>query len=161
MNEHPEHTPPQPSQPARSQYEVGLDEVFPTDSATAKWAGFTPAEQEARNQRSTRQAFIYFFSVPVIVFTLAGIIMVVSRMSGGPLCESGQSQWLCTRASQIWFSLVPGLVSLGSVFLAGYITYHKWRTQQRWRWWIAVVWLSMPFALAWITGTGSLLLLGH
>ncbi|KAB3519201.1 hypothetical protein GC425_09390 [Corynebacterium sp. zg254] len=179
------------SPPVPSPYEIGLDENFPQQhgrgrggrggrdgsehsgnagntaagsrgsGSSTRPAGLTAAEQEQRNQRSTRQAFIYFFTVPIVVFALAGIVLVVSRATGGPLCEAGDAQWLCSRGAQIWFSLLPGLVAMGSVFLAGYITYYKWRTQQRWRWWIAVVWLSMPFALAWITGTGSLLLLGH
>ena len=139
-----------------SPYGRGLDEVFPDDPLQEN-----PHRREIRDQRSTRQAFYYFFGVPVLVMLLAGIIMVISRMSGGPLCEAGEATWLCSRAAQIWFSLLPGVIAMGSVFLAVFITYYKWRSRQRWRWWMAVVWLSMPFALAWITGTGNLLMLGH
>lgn len=138
-----------------SPYARGLDESY------GELSELDPTVRAKQDARSTQQALYYFISVPIIVLALAGIILVISRMSGGPLCDSGEAVWLCSRASQIWFSLLPGIVAMGSVFLASYITYLKWKTQQRWRWWIAVVWISMPFALAWITGTGSLLLLGR
>lgn len=158
MTQQPGGKRPSQSQPSKNQpspYARGLDESFPGEVAQ-----LDPEERALRDARSTRQAIYYFISVPIIVLVLAGIVLIASRTAGGPLCEAGDAQWLCSRASQIWFSLLPGIVAMGSVFLAAYITYRKWKTQQRWRWWIAVVWISMPFALAWITGTGSLLLLG-
>lgn len=133
-----------------------MDENFPDDPLKDQ-----PELRQERDERSTRQALYYFIGVPIVVFALAAIVLLVSRSSGGSLCEAGEAEWLCSRGAQIWFSLLPGIVALGSVFLAMYITYVKWRRRQRWRWWIAVVWISMPFALAWITGTGSLLINGH
>ncbi|WP_238597052.1 hypothetical protein [Corynebacterium heidelbergense] len=112
------------------------------------------------NERSTRQAIRYFIAVPVVTLLTALVIALISRGLGGPYCDDGVG-WLCSRSAQIWFAVLPGLISIGGFFGAAWICYLKWKNHTRWRPWIGVVWFLMPFMLMWVTSTGALLLLGH
>ncbi len=137
-----------------------VDDSLATDEFFPQNAGVSAEVVAEANRRSTRNAVLYFLLTPVVVLGTAGVIALISRLNGGPFCDAGQATWLCTRTSQILFSLIPGIISLGALFGSAWFTYRAWARQERWRWWIAGLWLSMPFVLAWITGTASLLMNG-
>ncbi|MDO4684924.1 MAG: hypothetical protein Q4A92_00095 [Corynebacterium sp.] len=114
-----------------------------------------------RNQSSTRQAIAFAISVPVLTFLTAFIIAIISRTNGGPLCDAGISDWICSREYEIIFPLVPGIIAFSGTILAAWITYLKWRSYNRWRPWLAIIWFLMPFTLAWMTGFGTMLIIGQ
>lgn len=111
-----------------------------------------------RNAASTRQALWYLgvaILLPIIVgFTLA----LVSRSSGGPYCERDASAWLCSSSWILLFGLIPSAIALVEMFIAAYLCYRKWKTFQRWRTWLAVVVLMVPYTMSWVTSTGALII---
>lgn len=119
-----------------------------------------PLKRLELNERSARQAWMYLVAVPALTLGAALIILVVSRASGGPACDSGDASWLCTRTAEVLFAAVPGTIATAGMFGAAWITYAKWKNYIRWRPWIGVVWFLMPFALMWVTSTGAMLLSG-
>lgn len=112
-----------------------------------------------RNNKSTRNAFIFFFGTVGLTLGIALVIGLIGRIIGGPRCTAGEATWLCTQGIESAFWVVPGVLSFIAMFLSVYITYDKWRRHQRWRPWIAVIWFLMPYALGWMTSAGAALLL--
>lgn len=112
-----------------------------------------------RNNKSTRNAFIFFFGTVGMTLGIALVIGLIGGILGGPRCTAGEASWLCTQGIEIAFWVVPGVLSFIAMFLSVYITYDKWRRHQRWRPWIAVIWFLMPYALGWMTSAGAALLL--
>ncbi|OFT89276.1 hypothetical protein [Corynebacterium sp. HMSC28B08] len=113
-----------------------------------------------RNNRSTRNTFVFFFGTIALTLGFALAIALISRFMGGPRCEAGESAWICSEGMQLAFWIVPAVISMGAMFMSVWITYDKWRRHQRWRPWIAVIWFLMPYGLAWVTSAGAALLLG-
>ncbi|GAA4795759.1 hypothetical protein CCANI_13540 [Corynebacterium canis] len=114
-----------------------------------------------RNRDSTRQAIGFAVAVPAVTFLTAFIIAIISRTSGGPLCDAGISDWICSRQFEILFPVIPGVIAFSGTILAAWITYLKWRAYRRWRPWLAIIWFLMPFTLAWMTGFGTMLIIGQ
>ena len=114
-----------------------------------------------RNNRSTRNAVVFFFGTVGLTLALALVIALASRIIGGPRCVAGESVWLCSHSMELAFWIIPAVISMGAMFLSVWITYDKWRRHQRWRPWIAVIWFLMPYGLAWVTSAGAMLIFGH
>ncbi|WP_296215863.1 hypothetical protein [uncultured Corynebacterium sp.] len=114
-----------------------------------------------RNNKSTRQAIWFFIGVIVTTTLSALVIWGASKAVGGPYCEADSSAQLCSRTFQLLFAIVPTSVAFFGLFGSAFITYRKWKTHQRWRPWIAVIWFIMPFCMAWITSVGAYLILDH
>lgn len=112
-----------------------------------------------RNNRSTRNAVIFFCVIIAATFGSALIIYIASQTVGGPLCEADQSAMLCSDTFRWVFALVPTAIAVFGQFGSAWITYTQWRDRLRWRPWLAVVWFIMPFTLAWVISVGSALLI--
>lgn len=119
-----------------------------------------PLARLERNNRSTKQAIIYFFAIPGTAAAIALITAIVSRMVGGPFCDADSSAWLCTQGFRLFFHIVPAVVCFFGLFGAAYICYYKWKRRQRWRPWIAVIWFLMPIAIGWSVNSTAMLMLG-
>lgn len=113
-----------------------------------------------RNNTSTRQAIIYGFTVPVLTFLTAFVVATISRTQGGPLCDAGTADWICTRTHEILFPVIPGIVATGGTLGAAWITYRRWARYERWRPWLAALWPLMLFTLGWITSVGTMAVIG-
>lgn len=111
-----------------------------------------------RNARSTKQAIIYFVAVLITPIVAAVIVAFISRASGGVYCSADASAYLCTDGWRIAFGLIPAFISLFSLFGAAYLCYTKWKSFQRWRAWLGVTILMIPYTMSWVTTTGSLYL---
>lgn len=120
-----------------------------------------PLYRLERNQNSTRNAIGFAIAVPMLTFLTAFVVAMISRTLGGPLCSAGRATWICSRRFEILFPLLPGLVSVGGTFLAAFITYRVWSRYGRWRPWLAILWVLVPFTLFWITSTGPILIIGQ
>lgn len=110
-----------------------------------------PVAQEERNRRSGRQAVVWLFGIPVLTFVLAGVLGLVFRLIGGPLCDAGEATWLCSRAAQIWWPVLTSIVPVVGVLGCAAIIVHKLRTYTRWRIWMGVFWVMVPFSMLWMT----------
>ncbi|WP_246394794.1 hypothetical protein [Corynebacterium anserum] len=113
-----------------------------------------------RNNRSTRQAIVFFIGTIVLTSLSAILIWIASSITGGPYCDADPSAILCSPAYRVVFMVIPPLLALGGLFGGAWIAYMKWKKHQRWRPWIAVIWFIMPFTLAWVISAGSMLI-GH
>ena len=118
-----------------------------------------PLARLERNNRSTKQAIIFFFAVPGIAAFLALGTTIISRIVGGPYCDADSSAWLCTEGFRLFFHIAPALVCFFGLFGAAYICYYKWKRHQRWRPWIAVIWFIMPVAIGWSVNSAAMLIL--
>ncbi|WP_295643696.1 hypothetical protein [uncultured Corynebacterium sp.] len=157
------------TQPVSSLSRALGDSYTPTDDEI-HGGGFTrgltekdyqedPLLRLERNNKSTRNAFVFFFGTIGLTLGVALAIALIGKTIGGPRCDAGEASWLCTQGLEIAFWVVPGVISFVAMFLSVYITYDKWRRHQRWRPWIAVIWFLMPYALGWMTSAGAALLL--
>lgn len=112
-----------------------------------------PAERAARNRASTRQAIRYLIGTVVATLLVALILGVIARVMGGPLCEAGEETWLCTDASQVWWSIGASLPPVIGITGCGIIMVRKLNAYLRWRPWMGVFWFLVPFTMAWLTWT--------
>lgn len=119
-----------------------------------------PLERLERNERSGKQAYIYAGSVFGLTVVTAIIIAIIGAITGGPLCDAGKSVFVCSRAFELAFPLIPGAISFFGAAGCFWMTYLKWRSFQRWRPWLAMCWVLLPWTLAWMTGTFSIAMFG-
>ncbi|WP_448851896.1 hypothetical protein [Corynebacterium sp. 335C] len=123
-------------------------------------AGEDPLDRLERNVRSGRMAYWYTGAVIVLTILSAIVVAVAGAVSGGPLCDAGHSSFICSRTWEIVFPLVPSAVSLVGALGGFWQCYSKWRRFERWRPWIAMVWILLPWTLIWMTSTMPILMLG-
>lgn len=120
-----------------------------------------PLEQQQKNERSSRQALIYLFAVPVVTFLSAYLLAWVSRLVGGPICDAGDAVWICSRASELWWPIITSMIAFGGMLGSAWILYDKYRNFTRWRAWMGVLWVLIPFSMLWGTSVLPLAILGH
>lgn len=171
MHDPQEHFPNHPENDLPGAFEISEELRRAIEDPTGREPGEEPPPNPAdpddplvrleRNVDSTRQAISFAVAVPALTFLTAFIIAIISRTTGGPLCDAGISDWICSRQYEILFPLVPGAIALFGTILAAWITYAKWRSYQRWRPWLAIIWFLMPFTLGWMTGFGTMLIIGQ
>ncbi|AJK70126.1 MULTISPECIES: hypothetical protein [Corynebacterium] len=112
-----------------------------------------PVLQADRNTMSTRQAFTWLFGTIIATVVVAYVLAWVARLMGGPVCDAGDALWLCSRSSQIWWPLVTSLVPAAGVIGCAIIMVRKLNSFTRWRPWMGVFWVLIPFAMMWMLQT--------
>lgn len=117
-----------------------------------------PLSRLERNNRSTRNAIVFFIAIIVGSAVAALAIWAISASVGGPYCDRDATANLCSRNAVIAFSIIPTGIAMFGLFGAAAITYRMWATRRRWRPWIAVIWFIMPYSLAWLTSVGAQLI---
>lgn len=127
----------------------------PTDPA-----GENPLDRLERNIRTGRRAYWYTGAVLLATVAAAIIIAVAGAVAGGPLCEAGYSRFICSHTFEILFPLIPSSIALAGALGGFWQCYIAWKRFERWRPWIAMVWVLLPWALLWMTGTLPILMLG-
>lgn len=120
-----------------------------------------PMEIRRKNRQSTKQAVIYLFAVPLVTFLSAYLLAWVARLQGGPICETGDAVWLCSRSAEIWWSISTSIIAFGGMLGAAWILYDKYRKYLRWRAWMGVLWVLIPFSMLWATSVLPFAILGH
>ena len=117
-----------------------------------------PVVQQERNRRSTRQALAWLFGT--IALTAGGgfLLALVTRLMGGPLCDAGEAAWLCTRSAQIWWPIVTSIFAMGGVIGCAIIMVRKLNNYTRWRPWMGIFWVLIPFAMMWMLQTWQILI---
>ena len=118
-----------------------------------------PAVQAARNTQSTRQAIQWLIAIPAITFGLALILGIIFRVMGGPACDAGEASFLCTRDAQIWWSVITGIPPIVGVLGCAFIMNHKLKNYTRWRPWMGVFWVMIPFCMIWLITAGQILII--
>lgn len=120
-----------------------------------------PVEVKKQNEKSSRQAVIYLLAVPLITFISAYLLAWVARLQGGPICEAGDAVWICSRSSELWWPIGTSLIAFGGMLGSAWILYDKYRKYLRWRAWMGVLWVLIPFSMLWGTSVLPLAILGH
>ncbi|MBX8995163.1 hypothetical protein HCH15_03050 [Corynebacterium testudinoris] len=122
----------------------------------ASW--LDPVVQAERNRQSSRQALQFLAAIPAITFVLGLGLLVVFRLIGGPECVAGEAVWLCTRTSQIVWPLVTSIVPIIGVLGCAIIMTRKLNSYTRWRPWMGVFWVMVPFCMVWLITAGQILI---
>lgn len=120
-----------------------------------------PLVQAKRNRQSTKQAIAWAFGVPVVTGIVAFLLAIVSRSIGGPLCESGDATWICSRSAEIWWPLLTSIVPLAGAVLCGVIMWRKYVTYTRWRPWMGTFWTLIPWMMLWMVTVFQMSIVGH
>lgn len=122
---------------------------------------FDPLLRLERRHKSSVQAVVWGFAVPILTILTGFLVAVIARANGGPLCDAGLASWLCTRWAEIAICVAPLIVSFGGLIGAGIQCYIKFKTYNRWWPWLAVMWVLIPFTLGWMTSFGTIAIIGR
>lgn len=112
-----------------------------------------PAWVAAANRRSTRQALWYAIGLPVGLMIIGFLLLLVSRMTGGPLCEAGEAAWICTEFTRLWWPIVTTALAFLGLFGCAVIMVRKLNARLRWWPWMAAFWWLLPLIMLWATST--------
>lgn len=123
--------------------------------------GPDPKVEAERNQQSTRQAITFAVAVPLLTLVTAAMLGVVARVVGGPLCESGQATWICSRSAEIWWPIATSVIPVFGMVGCGFILWHKYASYIRWRPWMGAFWVLVPWAMFWMTTSFQMMIVGH
>ena len=117
-----------------------------------------PKEVNARNEASTKQALWFAGGIVAATFLVAGILALISRMTGGPLCEAGEATWLCTATWRTIWAVVSSIPPVAGIIGCAIIMVRKLNRYERGMPWMGVFWLPIvPFAMWWLTITIGIL----
>lgn len=116
-----------------------------------------PAVQAARNRQSTRQAITWLFGTVLTTVVVAFVLALVARLMGGPACDAGEAAWLCTRSWQIWWPIITSIIPAAGIIGCAVIMVRKLNSYTRWRPWMGVFWVLIPFAMMWMLQTWQIL----
>ena len=108
-----------------------------------------PLEIAAANRRSTRQAVWYMIGVLVLSALYGFTVALVTRLSGGPLCEDGTAAWLCTDGQRTFFSLTTPIIPFFGMIGCAIIMVRKLHRYLRWRSWMAIFWVMACNFMLW------------
>lgn len=132
----------------------------PTPRTAEELASSTdPAVQAERNRQSTRQAIAWLFGTIITTVVVALVLAGVARAMGGPLCAAGEANWLCTRSWQIWWPIITSIIPAGGIIGCAIIMVRKLNSYTRWRPWMGVFWVLIPFAMMWMLQTWQILVM--
>ncbi|QGU05795.1 hypothetical protein [Corynebacterium comes] len=118
-----------------------------------------PVVQATRNQQSTRQAVTWLFGTIISTVLVAYLLAWVARLMGGPACDAGDALWLCSRSSQIWWPIATSIIPAAGIIGCAIIMVRKLNSYTRWRPWMGVFWVLIPFAMMWMLQTWQILVL--
>ncbi|MCQ4620115.1 hypothetical protein KBX19_02640 [Corynebacterium sp. CCUG 71335] len=117
-----------------------------------------PAQLNERNQASTRQAIWFGVAAVAGTFLIAGILALIFRLVGGPLCEAGEATWLCSQAARTWWAALSSIYPVVALLSCAVIMVRKLNRYERWMPWMGVFWLPLvPFTMLWLTVTVGML----
>lgn len=113
-----------------------------------------------RKVYSGRRAYFFTGGVILATFITALIIGIAGAIVGGPNCVAGKSSFICSRAWELAFPLIPSAVSLIGCLAVFWQTYVEWKHFRAWRPWLAMCWVAMPFTIFWMISTLPIVMLG-
>lgn len=129
-------------------------------SAEELAGGGDPAELLAKNQQSGRQALTYAIGAPLTLMAIAFVLLLISRMVGGPLCDAGQATWICTEFTRIWWPTVTSILAFAGLLLCAFIMVRKLNRHLRWWPWMGAFWLLLPLSMLWMTSVLPIAIIG-
>lgn len=120
-----------------------------------------PVELNERNRASTRQAIIYGAASVAVTLLVGGVLALIARMAGGPLCDAGEAAWLCSNGWRTTWAVVSPVPPVVALLGCAVIMVRKLNRYERWVPWMGVFWLPLvPFTMAWLIVTVGILARG-
>jgi len=117
-----------------------------------------PVTLNERNRASTRQAIMYAVSSIALTVAVAGLVALIARLSGGPLCEAGEAQWLCSDGWRTSWAVIASIPPVVALLGCAVIMVRKLNRYERWVPWMGVFWIPLvPFIMAWLILTVGIL----
>lgn len=117
-----------------------------------------PLEVSERNRRSARDAILFALGTVAVTLLFALVLAGISRLQGGPLCDTGEATWLCTPAWRTWWAVLTSLPPIAGLIGCAVIMVRKLNRYERWMPWMGVFWLPLvPFAMTWLIVTLGIL----
>ncbi|CAM2808254.1 hypothetical protein COPR103792_04825 [Corynebacterium propinquum] len=118
-----------------------------------------PYMRAGKDEESSRQALRFLIWAMAGSFIVGLGSLVITRLLGGTLCESGEATWLCTEASHTWWPILAWTIPFFSMVICAIIMVRKLRAGVRWRTWMGVFWVLVPNAMFWGLGAVQILAL--
>lgn len=112
-----------------------------------------PAWVAAENRRSTRQALWYAVGLLVALAVVGFLLLLVSRLSGGPICDAGEATWICTEFTRTWWPVATTALAFLGLLGCAVIMVRKLNARLRWWPWMAAFWFLLPMIMLWATTT--------
>lgn len=103
-----------------------------------------------RNRRSTTQAIRYLVVAVAMTFVFGFALLMVMRAVAGPeACAAVDGRFLCTENLQKTWAIIASLPPIGFLIGSMVIMVRKLRSYVRWRPWMGIFWVLVPFTM-WI-----------
>lgn len=112
-----------------------------------------PARVAAQNRKSGYQALWYAIAAPICLIVVGFLLLVLSRLVGGPLCEAGEANWICTEFVRIWWPIATSVLAFLVLIGCAVIMVRKLNRHLRWWPWMAAFWFLVPMMMLWMTTT--------
>lgn len=107
-----------------------------------------------RNRRSSKQAIRYLIAALVTTFLFGFVMLLIMRLhAGGDTCTAVEGRFLCTFAHQKAWAVIVSLPPIAFLVGSMFIMVRKLRSYVRWRPWMGVFWVLVPFTMWVLTVT--------
>ncbi|MCQ9331296.1 hypothetical protein NQ023_07735 [Corynebacterium phoceense] len=108
-----------------------------------------PLKLARASRRSTRQAIIFPLLIVAVSLLIGLGSLPIIRSFGGPLCSTGEADWLCTDTARwIWMPLAMLTPTIGMVG-SGVIMMRKLNGYVRWFVWMGTFWFCALHFMLW------------
>lgn len=102
----------------------------------------------ARNRRSSKQALWYLITSLVTTFLFGFVLLVIMRLiAGEETCAAVDGRFLCTTGLQKTWAIIASLPPIGFLIGSMIIMVRKLHGYVRWRPWMGVFWVLVPFTM--------------
>lgn len=110
-----------------------------------------PVMVREQNRSSGRQALFYALGSTITLILGAFLLLILSRMLGGPLCEGGEATWICTEFTRIAWPVFTSIYASLALLGCAIIMVRKLNRHLRWWPWMAAFWFLLPLIMLWMT----------
>ncbi|GAB3943417.1 hypothetical protein [Corynebacterium tapiri] len=103
-----------------------------------------PVRHSERNRQSTRQAWQYLALSIMSSLLFALIVALIFRFTHSGECDA---RLVCTLEDQRLWAIIASLPPIAFLLGSGWIMVRKLKAYLRWRSWMAVFWILVPFTM--------------
>lgn len=113
-----------------------------------------PLARAEANRRSSRQAWQYLLLAVVTSIGFAILLAFGMRMFADPsACADFGGRLMCSQSQQQWWAIIASLPPIGFLIGTMVIMIRKLNRYLRWRPWMGVFWVMVPFTMWCLTVT--------
>ena len=113
-----------------------------------------PLARAEANRRSSRQAWQYLLLALISSVVFAVLLAVFMRLFSDPAaCAEFGGRLMCSQSQQQWWAILTSLPPIGFLIGTMIIMIRKLNAYLRWRPWMGVFWVMVPFTMWTLTVT--------